>query len=164
MIEWKNPIAYIGGDIVSALVEHNQAIYGNENTHFIILDIARDDLPRADLWLCRDCLFHLPYRDIFLAMNNFLRSNIRYLLTSTHPECHRNRDVYTGAFRTLNLQLKPFYFSPPILSMTDWIEGSPVRRLDLWERDALGQDLASNKMFRRILKQQRKYDSASPAG
>ena len=108
MIEWKQPITYVGGDIVPDLITQNQSLHGNGNTRFMTLDITRDDLPAADLWLCRDCLFHLPYRDIFLAVENFLTSDIRYLLTSMHPQCRKNRDVYTGAFRMLNLQLKPF--------------------------------------------------------
>ena len=129
---------YIGADIVDPLIQSNQQSFGNEKTRFAHLDIIRDKLPDADLWLCRDCLFHLSYADIFAVVKNFLDSNIRYLLTSTHPESDRNIDIPTGHFRLINLELPPFGFCKPILTIDDWIEGKPVRQLALWEQ----QDLA----------------------
>jgi len=56
---------YVGGDIVRALVLRNQQAFGNPNTSFIELDITRDPLPNADLWLCRDALFHFCIRTSF---------------------------------------------------------------------------------------------------
>ena len=128
---------YIGGDIVKPLIAANQEKFGNENTHFVQLDIISQKLPDADLWLCRDCLFHLSYDDIFSVIDNFLNSNIRYLLTSTHPDCDRNIDIPTGHFRLLNLALPPFSFCKPILRIDDWIEGTPARHLALWEKKDL---------------------------
>ncbi len=128
---------YIGADIVEPMIRANEEKFGNENTRFIHLDIITQDLPDADLWLCRDCLFHLSYDDIFSAIDNFLNSNIRYLLTSTHSECDRNIDIPTGHFRQLNLELPPFSFCKPILSIDDWIYGMPVRHLALWEQKNL---------------------------
>ncbi len=128
---------YIGADIVEPLIATNQENFGNENTRFIHLDIIEQQLPDADLWLCRDCLVHLSYGDIFSVIANFLDSNIRYLLTSTHPDCDRNIDIPTGHFRLLNLALPPFSFCKPILLIDDWIEGSPVRHLALWEKKDL---------------------------
>jgi hypothetical protein len=155
MIDWETEITYIGGDIVEPLVERNRSLYGKENTRFINLDIVHDDLPSADLWLCRDCLFHLSNRDALLVMNNFLQSDIRYLLTSTHPNCRRNRDTRTGSFRLLNLQLPPFSLGEPLRVMDDWIEGFPVRQLALWEQEALSSRLASNKAFQRTARRGR---------
>lgn len=155
MIDWETQITYIGGDIVEALVERNQSNYGNSNTKFINLDIVNDVLPRADLWLCRDCLFHLSYPNILSVINNFLNSDIGYILTSTHPNCKKNIDIPTGSFRLLNLELPPFSFGKPIQAIDDWIEGYPVRRLALWEREALWRNLAANKAFQRTAKRRR---------
>lgn len=152
MIEWNARITYIGGDIVQPLVEHNRALYGTDNTMFKRLDVVNDVLPRADLWLCRDCLFHLSERDIFLVFDNFLKSNIAYMLTSTHPGCDLNTDIPTGWARPINLQLPPFSLGNPIRVIDDWIEGYPVRYLALWERGAVKDALASNKEFHRTIK------------
>jgi hypothetical protein len=152
MIDWEREITYVGGDIVEALVERNQSNYGNSNTKFINLDIVHDVLPRADLWLCRDCLFHLSNCDILSVINNFLNSDIRYMLTTTYPNCDRNINIPTGSDRLLNLQLPPFSFGKPIRVIDDWIEGYSVRQLALWEREALRSNLASNKAFQRTAK------------
>jgi hypothetical protein len=133
---------YIGADIVEPLIQKNQSLYGAPNTVFITLDIAADPLPSADLWLCRDCLLHLPYRDIFSVLENLLRSDIKYFLFSTHTGCMRNTDIPTGANRALNLQIVPFNFPKPTLCIDDWIEGW---KLALWERSSLANALATNR-------------------
>src|SRR6266478_8168926 len=47
---------YVGIDIVPELIAKNQTDYKAPGRLFIHRDIARDDLPRSDLILCRDCL------------------------------------------------------------------------------------------------------------
>jgi hypothetical protein len=152
LIQWDAPISYKGGDIVRPLVERNQSLYGAPTTEFFHLDIVYDALPAADLWLCRDCLFHFSNDDILWVIANFFRSDIRYLLTTTHSDWHENTDISTGAFRMLNLQLPPFSFGEPLRLIDDWVEGFPVRHLALWDRDTLAGRLASNTAFRRALK------------
>jgi hypothetical protein len=151
-IDWKNEITYIGGDIVEPLIKSNDTHHANDNISFICLDVVNDVLPKSDLWLCRDCLFHLPILDIMLTLDNFLRSDIRYLLTSTHPACSMNSDITTGAFRRLNLDLPPFSLCKPITMLDDWIEGYPLRMLALWEREELRKSLASNQLFQQVIK------------
>lgn len=143
MIQWERAITYIGGDIVQPLVERNQSLYGSPSAKFIKIDIVHDILPTVNLWLCRDCLFHLSNRDVQLVIDNFLRSEIRYLLTSTHSACVENSDIPTGSFRLLNLELPPFNFCKPITMLDDFIEGFPVRHLALWDRETLSKSLAS---------------------
>lgn len=137
LIQRTPEVQYIGGDIVKPLIERNQSLFTNHNTRFIHLDITKDKLPNADLWLLRDCLFHLSNKDINLVLYNFLRSNIPYLLTTTYPESEVNKDINTGSARQLNLELPPFNLCPPILYLDDWIEGYPVRKLGLWSEDAI---------------------------
>jgi hypothetical protein len=108
-------------------------------------------LPQADLWLCRDCLFHLSYKDIAIAIQNFLTSDIRYILTSNHQNCTKNKDITTGSFRLLNLELPPFNLGKPIMVIDDWIEGFPERQLCLWERNTLINKLGSDKKFQELL-------------
>ena len=130
-------IHYIGADIVKPLIVKNREHYEDATTTFLPLDITRDPLPDADLWLCRDCFIHLSHADVGKALDNFLRSNIGYLLTTTYPECRRNRDIPTGHFRQLNLELAPFHFCPPSLYIEDWSAGRPVKKLGLWQREQL---------------------------
>lgn len=138
-VQRKDDVYYIGGDIVAPLVSRNNEQFGNHNTKFVVLDIATDPLPDADLWLCRDCLFHLPISDIHRVLARFRKSNIRYLLTSLHPECRQNTDIFAGEFRHLDLRIPPFNLCPPRLVIDDWIAGHPVRVLALWERSMLEQ-------------------------
>jgi hypothetical protein len=138
---------YIGGDIVKPLVASNAAAYGDDRTRFIVLDIVNDALPTADVWMCRDCLIHLSYDDIRSAIARFLDSDIEYLLTTVHVECDRNRDIPTGDFRLLNLELEPFRFPAPILYLDDSADGLPERAMGLWKRDTLREALVDNPWF-----------------
>jgi len=134
-------MTYIGADIVPDLVSANQLQFGDAHTRFEVIDITTDRLPMADLWLCRDCLFHFSYADIFSTLRNFVQGEIRYLLTTTHPMCTQNTDIPTGSFRLLNLELPPFGFPEPAERIDDWIEGHPVRQLALWDRASIAQVL-----------------------
>lgn len=145
LIPREQNIAYTGADIVEPLISRNQNLYKNENTDFIKLDITNDRLPDADLWICRDCLLHFSDKDIIKTINNFFGSNIRYLLTSTYTESDKNKDIATGKFRFLNLNLPPFNFCEPLLFIDDWIKGHPVKKMGLWEKDTLYEALVSNK-------------------
>ncbi|MGC4092011.1 MAG: class I SAM-dependent methyltransferase [Polyangiaceae bacterium] len=137
-------VKYIGGDIVAPLVARNRERFGDARHEFMVLDIATGKLPAADLWLCRDALFHLSNRDILRTLANFLRSDIRYLLTSSHTACTHNTDIVTGSFRELNLELPPFSLCPAALYVDDWVPGFPVRHLCLWERTVLATHLADH--------------------
>lgn len=132
-------VNYIGADIVGDLVAQNTSRYADSKTRFCQMDITSDPLPDVDLWLCRDVLFHLSTKLVHRALENFSRSKIDYLLTTTHPECRHNSDIPTGSFRELNLQLEPFGFPEPIAWIDDWIPGFPVRKLGLWKRTDLAE-------------------------
>jgi hypothetical protein len=105
---------YVGADIVSDLVADNQRKYGGRGRRFIKADIMRDELPVADIILCRDFLVHLSYEDIRRAVQNFKLSAATYLLATTFPRLQANSDIVTGQWRPLNLQLAPFHFPRPI--------------------------------------------------
>jgi SAM-dependent methyltransferase len=147
LVQRDGDISYVGADIVKALVERNQRAFGNANTSFRHLDITTDDLPHADLWMCRDCLFHFSDLNIWRVIHAFLKSDIRYLLTTTFPHARANTNIPTGDFRLLNLERPPFCFPPPLESIDDWIEGHPVKKLALWERTALLSQKAIQQRF-----------------
>lgn len=105
---------YIGGDIVPELIEEARHRYARPGRRFLLMDLCHQELPRADLILCRDALVHLSFADIASALRNFRRSGSSYLLTTTFPLRTANTDIATGQWRTLNLQLPPFHFPPPL--------------------------------------------------
>lgn len=105
-------VDYIGSDIVEDLIVSNRKNETN-NIKFIKIDIRIDKLPTSDLMICRDCLFHFSYEDIFKFLNNFLISDIKYLLLSSHLNTKNNfenRNIVTGDFRKIDFFSKPFNF------------------------------------------------------
>ncbi len=130
-------VRYTGADIVPELIERNQKEFGNSNRSFTVLDITRDRLPAADLWICRDVLFHLSNADAMSVIRNFIDSEIKYIFTTSNVLCDENKDILSGQFRQINLQIEPFNFPEPIFSVDDWKEGDPVRKMCLWDREAI---------------------------
>ncbi|WPP53263.1 class I SAM-dependent methyltransferase [Catalinimonas niigatensis] len=106
-------IYYVGADIVSQIVENNEKLYTSEKRAFVVADLTKDQLPKADLIFCRDCLVHLSFKDILSAMDNIKSSGATYLMTTQFPEENFNKDIVTGGWRPLNLCLPPFNFPKP---------------------------------------------------
>ena len=105
-------VDYIGSDIVEDLIVSNKKNEKN-NIKFIKLDIRTDKLPVSDLMICRDCLFHFSYEDIYKFLDNFLNSDIKYILLTSHlniKDKFENRNIDTGDFRKIDLFSKPFNF------------------------------------------------------
>lgn len=132
---------YIGGDIVKPLIDRHQDEFKNNRLRFVHLDITKHPLPKADVWLCRDCFIHLSNADIKKALHNFLQSDVDLLITTSYTESDKNIDILTGEHRFLNLELPPFNFPKPELYIDDWIEGYPVKKLGLWRLSALKSTL-----------------------
>jgi len=149
-VERKPAFSYIGADIVPELVQKNKDLYGDSANQFIQLDITKDPIPPVDMWMCRECLFHLSNRDIFRVLANLLRSEVRLFLTTTHFECETNTDIATGYYRPLNLELEPFNLGRPVSEIDDWVEGSSKRKLALWETKDLAAALANNKFMPKL--------------
>jgi hypothetical protein len=115
-------IAYIGGDIVPSIIEENQRLHTTESRSFIHLDLTRDELPDADVLVCRDCLVHLSYANIRAVFANISRSNIRYVLMTSFPGRGGNYDVVDGDWRTLDFQAPPFSLPEPRLTIVEQCE------------------------------------------
>ncbi|MFD5096600.1 class I SAM-dependent methyltransferase [Amycolatopsis thailandensis] len=129
---------YIGADIVTDLVDANAARFRDDPVReFRTLDLTGDQLPAADLVLCRDCLVHLSFADIERALSNLRRSGSRYLLTTTFTELGTNNDIVTGDWRPLNLCREPFRFPEPLAVLVEGCteEGGAYadKSLGLWE-------------------------------
>jgi len=143
----RNGVSYTGGDIVDALIKENQRKFADADARFIHFDICNSEFPQADLWLCRDCLFHLPEMDIMAAFENFAASQIPYVLTTSHHEAKGNVDLPRSGFRLLNLELPPYNLPRPVFAMDDWIPGFPPRILGLWRREDIRTAVQHWKLY-----------------
>lgn len=141
LIDLNSDFEYIGGDIVVPLIKTNQSKYSDFNKKFIYLDITRTPLPKADIWLCRDCFIHLSNRDIYLALDNFLTSNIKYILTTNFPDEKNNTNIKTGDFRKLNLLSPPFSLCNPLLEVRDSNDKSQNKNLSLWRASDIANSI-----------------------
>ena len=136
-------IAYAGGDISALVVEEVRRQYPQIDVR--VFDITSDAFPDADVWHCRDCLFHLPFAAIRAALENFVRSQIPFALLTTHKSwlMHRNLDVPMGGFRFLDLQLAPMSLPPALAYLPDYRWGRDFPRyVGLWSREQIAAALA----------------------
>jgi hypothetical protein len=129
-------IEYIGADIVKEIVDRNRANHAMNNARFEHIDLIRDDLPRVDLVLYRDCLVHFSFDDIRAAVSNIRSSGATYLLATTFTARDANREILTGEWRPLNLCNPPLDFPTPIRTINEECtqDGGiyPDKSLGLW--------------------------------
>jgi hypothetical protein len=140
-------VAYHGADIVPDLIADLQKRYSAPGRSFSVGDIATTPFPDADLWICRDCMFHLSFADISRALSNFAASNVKYALLTTHiqdPAARfENRDILTGGARLIDLRSAPFNLPEPIERHADWVAPFPPREMALWSREMIAPAAAA---------------------
>lgn len=139
---------YLGCDIVKDIIGSNNFIFEDLkfNTfkpEFKQLDLVVDPLPEGDLLLCRDCLVHLSLASALQFLDNFRKSNITYLLTTTFTRKDRVNYNYpdgTGWF-PISLNKYPFNLPQPIKiineNCTEGNMGYTDKSLALYRREDL---------------------------
>lgn len=128
-------IEYLGLDIIPEVIEQAQKKSTNSRVTFEVADLTNFEIPTADLIICRDCLVHLSYQNIFRIFHNFQRSQSTYLLATTYPNVSSNRDVPSGSWRSLNLEKPPFNLGEPLYLLDDPSDDTgshPNKSLALW--------------------------------
>lgn len=136
-------LRYQGGDISPTLIADLSTRYPEYSLREF--NICKDPFPQAEVWHCRDCLFHLPFADITAALRNFVSSEIPYALLTTHRArwLHRNLDLNGVGFRFLDLEYAPFHFPPALAYMPDYRFGPDFpKHVGLWSRDMIQAALA----------------------
>ncbi len=90
---------YIAVDIFNELIDFNKQKYRDLNVDFRVLDITRDELPKAEVCFVRQVLQHLSNESI----KNFIRlikNKYKYLILTEHfPEAEKffpNLDISDG--------------------------------------------------------------------
>lgn len=135
-------IAYLGGDVSPLVVAGANARHPELAVR--TFDLTRDAFPKADVWHCRDCLFHLPFADIRAALHNFAASRIPYALLTTHRArlLHKNLDVRKVGFRYLDLERPPFNLPRALTYLPDYRFGAEFPRyVGLWSNQMIAQAL-----------------------
>jgi hypothetical protein len=141
-------VSYVGGDIATSLIAANKEKHHAPRRRFIEFDIVADAFPEADLWFCRDCLFHLSNAQIFAALRNFARSKIGWLMMTNHITTNgfRNVDGKAGGFRLVDFYEPPFRLPRDVLfRTTDYIDPYPPREMCVWTREQIATALAETE-------------------
>ena len=123
------PCVYVGCDIVGAVIDANRA-FERPGVSFQLLDAIAGPLPRCDVALCREVLFHLSFKDALAVLSN-IRPAAEWLIATTDNSIWFNSDIPSGHFRKLNLQRSPFSLPPPLHTIVDDAV-SKGRMLGVW--------------------------------
>lgn len=118
------------------MIEALNARYGDNVRRFVVADIVEDEPPAADLWLCRESLFHLTNSEVAQVLERWRRSGIPWFVATTTPTVTENADIETGYWRPLNLQAPPFSMEAPLDVLPDAAPGDPAKVLGVWRRQA----------------------------
>ncbi len=103
-------IKYIGYDVVSQVIESNKQKYENENIKFVLYKGNFDELPAADLLICKDVLQHLPNSYIYRFISNLKKFKYCLIANSKNTDPAKNNyDIAVpGDGRCLDLLREPF--------------------------------------------------------
>ncbi len=118
-------IKYIGGDISASLIADNSTKYASKTVSFQHLDITDDALPKADLLMVRDCLFHLKFWLRWAFFENFAKSKIPYLMVTMHHQEVNNPLGVNGRFKRFNPRAAPFHFEEPLEMIHETVDSLP---------------------------------------
>lgn len=138
-VDIKN-IKYFGGDIIPELIQNNIVSNQNENIKFENFDLLNDNIPYADLVICKDCLVHFSFSEINKSIQNFIASRSKYILMTNFPSLKNNTDIKTGDWRPLNFELAPFSFPKPeiiIYENQKIKEGDGCKTMSLWKLEKI---------------------------
>jgi len=126
---------YYGGDISQPMITDLQ--YRHPELKVLHHDITTDQLPVVDLLFVKDVSIHLSYADKLKLFNNWMSSDIPWIMI-THDEFGENSDFdYKDGFpfAQVNWRVEPWNFPSP----TDVIYeiDTTGRCMALWNRDQL---------------------------
>ncbi|GMQ83059.1 MAG: class I SAM-dependent methyltransferase [Rhodothermia bacterium] len=128
---------YIGVDVVKPLIRENQEKFGGTNTHFMHLDIVKNELPDGDVCFIRQVLQHLSNEQIVSVLEK-LRKYKWVFITEHYPtdsgSIKSNMDKVHGAdirlYDNSGVYFTEFPFELPerLLTMVLEVPGVGMRR------------------------------------
>ena len=105
---------YIAVDIVEPLIDFNKENFKADNLEFLCLDIAVDDLPKADCVIIRQVLQHLSNAEVQSILNKLV--DYKYVIFTEHiPKGNYmpNKDIISGQGIRLKKQSGLDILKPP---------------------------------------------------
>jgi SAM-dependent methyltransferase len=105
-IDWHGA-SYVGIDISTDVIDVVRKKYGNSTVKFVVGNLT-EQLPPADLLLCKDVLQHLPNALIQRFIENNLKPGKYKWAIITNDKGPTNGDISAGDYRTINLSSAPF--------------------------------------------------------
>ena len=106
-------IKYEGWDCDEEMINENIKNYSNDLITFKVQDIVTTEIPRVDLIICRDVLFHMD-KEIGLDLVKKIKKSCNYFLSTSFLNNTKNKNIvkYTNfddwGFYEINLNIEPF--------------------------------------------------------
>jgi 2-polyprenyl-3-methyl-5-hydroxy-6-metoxy-1,4-benzoquinol methylase len=108
-IDW-GAIKYIGYDVVEHVIKNNSVRYAKPNISFIHANFLKEDLPSADLLICKHVLQHIPNQDIILFLAQLPKFKYCLITNEVNPGTlsSHNDDTSIGGGHKVDLSRPPF--------------------------------------------------------
>ena len=116
-------IHYHGIDVAKSVIESNQKTYSSPTVKFSVLG-SYEELPQADLLICKDMLMHLDRKEVQAIIRDAFPKFTNVLITSdVHPyskvgefflkargkwEGMFNEDILTGEMTPFDIRMSPY--------------------------------------------------------
>lgn len=123
---------YIGVDRRAEVISAIKNSIGSAERSYLVRDITKDQLPKADLILCWDKLFELSPSKLRSTIELFKKSGCKYLLVSHFPDLVKNHKTRRGLYQPINWTLEPYRFPEPMIQINEEVEGTHIKNLALW--------------------------------
>jgi SAM-dependent methyltransferase len=110
---------YLGLDIVEDVVKqmkftHQNSLFSKYRVDFEQADITKDPIsPGYDLIHCRDTLQHLSFGQVVSALENFSKSEFKWIILGSYHNVHKNVNTDPGGYFSINLLDPPFSMPRP---------------------------------------------------
>lgn len=134
-------IDYTGIDIVESLIQQHKTLYPDKK--FYNKNIVTDDIPKSDLILIRDVIFHMDLSEINLLFEN-IKDKFKYLIvTSCNNTVNQNDLSNRYNYCEVNVEIEPLFklFGEKILD-----EPKFNRKILLFDNDKFNNRF-SDKIF-----------------
>lgn len=129
LVEFPAGMTYTGMDIVQDIVDKNNELYASDKIKFVFSDLLESDLPKSDVYFCKDIFIHFPNDAIAQAVVR-LRESARFILATTFPGTEITRDIKFGDARRVNMEE---FLGPPQTLLKDYGGGVTDRYIGVWK-------------------------------
>jgi hypothetical protein len=133
-------IDYQGGDISPTLIDYVHKVFPDRAVQ--VHDVTTDAFPTVDLLFVRDVAIHLNHADKRRLWQNWLDSNIPWILITHSPDYsqdfnrdfeYNKNDPFISVNNHVNWTVDPWEFPAPVDQVWEYLEGG--RCLALWNQN-----------------------------